>query len=289
MENFVKKYWWLLFLLVGISSLFITADPIDYCQKEQRFLSDEEYIQKAIEVQAMMLNKGLNGNCYPRSGVHQYIFSDINGLYEGHESLLRDYVKRHPNRVKVWRDKRHRYTTFSRLPINVRIDFIPDKKICQFILRNSDFEYYKQGKDEEPYDQCFQSPWIEKICIHEADKNLTEEVVGIRSWLLIKPCGKYGENRGSNLIYQSEVKSQEVKQVTSQSQEKSRSQEVKKSGDTYTMIFFVGNAYNFAMRYMRGSVRAFERGGYFCTVTCQENSWHVIINKRDFSTQREVG
>lgn len=205
--SIIKKYWWLLLLIVGISSLFITADPIDYCQKEQRFLSDEEYILKAIEVQAMMLNKGLNANCYPRSGTHQYVFSDIGGLNGGHEAfllLLQDYVKKHPDRVNVWRSSRHRYTTFSRLPINVSIDFIPDKKICQSILRNSDFEYYKQGKDEEPYDACFQPPWIEKICdIHEGDKNLTEEVVGIKSWLLIEPCGKYGENRGSNLIYKS--------------------------------------------------------------------------------------
>jgi len=41
------------------------------------------------------------------------------------------------------------------------------------------------------------------------------------------------------------------------------------------MLFLVGSAYNFAMRYMRGSVRALELGGNFRTITCQENSWHV--------------
>ncbi len=56
MKNFIKKHWVALLLIVGIGYLFITADPIDYCEEQGRYLSDQEYIDKAIMQQAVLLN-----------------------------------------------------------------------------------------------------------------------------------------------------------------------------------------------------------------------------------------
>lgn len=46
MENFIKKYWWLL-VVIAISTKYIYMEirsPADYCDEEQRYFTDEELI-----------------------------------------------------------------------------------------------------------------------------------------------------------------------------------------------------------------------------------------------------
>jgi len=50
MENFIKKYWWLL-VVIAISTKYIyiqTRSPADYCDEEQRYLTNEELINHKL-------------------------------------------------------------------------------------------------------------------------------------------------------------------------------------------------------------------------------------------------
>lgn len=196
MRNFIRKHIWLLIFIGGVSYLFVTANPIDYCEKQGRYLSDQEYIDKAIMKQAILLKEG-----YPDSidsALKKYKSHVSEEEAKEYYQMLKFYFEKHPKNLVIWHSNRHRYTTNSRMPINVRMSYIPDKKDCEFIMKNNHFEDYSKLTKYETYG--YETQWIKQICTgadnlrwHPEDKDAyippKEKMIGYSTRFISSSCG----------------------------------------------------------------------------------------------------
>lgn len=88
MNNYIKKYWIVLLLLLGVGSFggwyYFFYDP-NYCYKNQTYLTDEQYIDIAV---------------------HE-LDDTINQDFVGHSSYekIKIYLKKYPQNVYFYRDK----------------------------------------------------------------------------------------------------------------------------------------------------------------------------------------
>lgn len=217
MDNFIRKHIWLLIFIGGISYLFITADPIDYCEKQGRYLSDQEYIDKVLMESAVALRQGIPASYDSDSsfmGANDFSSGDkIKPIDYKYKALLKTYFEQQPENFVLWHSKRHSYTTNQRLPINIRFNYIPSQKDCEYIMKNNTFgEIYKEQKKLNPgYQFKYDKPWIEQICkgdmvndpYVENDKLLERKrkMIGFTTWILITPCGDAYIDKGSEPIF----------------------------------------------------------------------------------------
>lgn len=215
MENFIRKHIWILIFIGGISYLFITANPIDYCEKQGRYLSDQEYIDKAIMEEAVQLRQGFPASYdsgYSMDGAYDFASGDrVKSIDYKYKSMLQDYFLQHPKDIVIWHSKRHRYTTNQRLPINIRFNYIPTQKDCEFIMKNNTFGeiYGEQKKLDQNLE--YHKPWIEQACRGDAidashiDKQqLVQQkrrMIGFTTWILVTSCGDGYVDKGSTPIF----------------------------------------------------------------------------------------
>ncbi len=76
--------------------------------------------------------------------------------------MLKLYFEQHPKDLVIWRSNRHRYTTNARMPINVRMRYIPNSKDCEYIMKNNHFEDYSKLTKDKLYG--YETQWIKQIC-----------------------------------------------------------------------------------------------------------------------------
>ncbi|HZF71412.1 hypothetical protein [Sulfuricurvum sp.] len=87
MNSYIKKYWIVLLLLLGVGSFggwyYFFYDP-NYCYKNQTYLTDEQYIDIAV---------------------HQ-LDDAMNQVFVGHSSYekIKLYLKKHPEKIIFHRD-----------------------------------------------------------------------------------------------------------------------------------------------------------------------------------------
>ena len=201
MEEFIKKHWLFLIFAIIISYLFITADPIDYCQEDQRYLDREWFIDKAINNTAKLLKMGYPDNIdngarkYKKNNISD---EDVKPYYE----MLKKYYIQHPQHITVWNSMRNRYTTLTRLPINVRMIYIPDKKDCENIMKNNIFEDVNRLTEYER--KGYHVQWIKQICTNENTSYSDKKMIGYSIRFVFDSCGNYGFHTGFLPIFENE-------------------------------------------------------------------------------------
>ena len=199
---------WSLVFIGGVSYLFITANPIDYCEKQGRYLSDQEYIDKVIMKQAVLLKEG-----YPDSigaDLKKYKRYDVSEEEsQDYYQILKHYFENHPKDLVIWRSNRHRYTTNARMPINIRMRYIPNSKDCEYIMKNNHFEDYSKLTEYEKYG--YETQWIKQICTgadslewhYDKDTYIPEKkkMIGYSTRFISSSCGDEMFSTGFESIF----------------------------------------------------------------------------------------
>ncbi|MDK9693890.1 MAG: hypothetical protein OEL19_06565 [Sulfurimonas sp.] len=167
MKNFIKKYWWLL-VVIAISTNYIylqTRSPADYCEEQQRYLTNEELTQGLADGLAGTI-KDKTENALKSTGL------DVNTT---------EFFQKYPHLIWVDRNASAKYFPIS---VNALYFFTPDeKKQFNQKWRKVLEEYYRSKPPSErpkyktvvgiSYEQAlngcgravepFQMPWIDYI------------------------------------------------------------------------------------------------------------------------------
>lgn len=171
MNNYIKKYWIVLLLLLGVGSFggwyYFFYDP-NYCYKNQTYLTDEQYIDIAV----------------------RELDDAMNQVFVGHSSYekIKLYLKKHPENVYFHRDMT-KPKQFSWVAL-VTVVYVLDKDEKQTLKEKNDedFEaftvnftfdacgnYLNTGEQISPYE------WIEN-CKKEMPENINCQQPNLSEW-----------------------------------------------------------------------------------------------------------
>lgn len=155
MTNFIKKYWIVLLLLLGVSSFtgwyYFLYDP-NYCYKNQTYLTEEQYIDIAM---------------------HQ-LDDAMNQVFLGHSSYekIKVYLKKHPENIIFRRNtmKSNRFTWVALVVVTYDFDEEEKRKLKEKRNENStalrvDFTFDECGGYVDTGEQITPYKWIENTQI----------------------------------------------------------------------------------------------------------------------------